>query len=172
MTPIVIYPKRSRVFFVLLISIVILAISARLLTLPQEISIKGTIAAWLCVPIFGSSALFALSRLFSNKPAITIDNAGITDNASALSVGFIPWSDITGVRIGTVKRQKFLGLLLRNPEKYLAKASLLKRLLMKSNLSWGGYAVTIPQVALSLSVEDLLLHVMRVKKMSRETSNA
>lgn len=173
MAPIVIYPSRSRVLLILLGSIAFVAGSAWMLTLPfQEIGIKGTIAAWLCVPFFGTTGLFALTRLFSNKPALTIDSAGITDNASGLSAGFIPWSDVTGAGIATFQKQKFLGISLRNPEDYLAKASSFKRLLMKTNSSWVGYVVNIPQVTLPVAVEDLLAHVNQYRQMGGGISNA
>ena len=173
MAPIVIYPSRSRVFLILLGSITFVAAGTLMLLLSlNEIGITGKIFALLGVAFFGKTGLFALIRLFSNEPALTIDSGGITDNASALSAGFIPWSDIIGAGIFRFQKQKFLGISLRNPEKYLAKASAFKRILMKTNSSLVGYVVTIPQVTLPMPVEDLLTHVDQYKQMDGRIPNA
>ena len=165
MTPIIIYPSRNRIVLLFLGSIAFVAIGVWMLTLPPgEVGTKGTISAWICIPFFGTTGVFALTRLFSKKPALIIDQSGITDNASGLSAGFIPWSDITGAGIATFQKQKFLGISLRNPQDYLEKASLLKRLLMKSNSSWVGYIVNIPQITLPVAVEDLLAQVNQFKQ--------
>lgn len=135
-----------------------------MLMLPSgEIGIKQTISAWICIPFFGTVGAFALTRLFSKKPALIIDQSGITDNASGLSVGFIPWSDITGTGIATFQKQKLLGISLRNPQEYLEKATILKRLLMKSNSSWVGYVINIPQITLPVAVEDLQVQINQFK---------
>ncbi|MFK5283176.1 STM3941 family protein, partial [Lacticaseibacillus paracasei] len=84
-----------------------------------------------------------------------------TDNASVLSAGFIPWSDIAGAGIVTFQEQKFLGISLKDPQKYLVKASFFKRLLMRINSSLVGYVVNIPQGILPVPVEELLAHIER-----------
>lgn len=171
--PIVIYPSRSRVFLILLISIAFVAAGTLMLLLPlNEIRITGKIVALLGVAFFGKTGLFALTRLFSNMPALTIDSGGITDNASALSVGFIPWSDIIRAGIFTFQKQKFLGISLRNPKEYQAKVSPFKRVLMKTNSSWVGYVVNIPQGTLPVPVEDLLVHINQYRQMDGRISNA
>lgn len=171
--PVVIYPSRIRVFLILLISITFVAAGTLMLLLPlNEIGITGKIFTLLGVAFSGKTGLFAITRLFSNMPALTIDIGGITDHASALSVGFIPWSDITSAGIFTFQKQKFLGISLRNPEAYLAKVSPFKRVLMKTNSSWVGYVVNIPQVTLSVQIEDLLVHIHQYKQMDGRISNA
>lgn len=165
MTPIIIYPSHNRIALLFLGSIAFVAIGIWMVTLSSnEIGIKRTISAWICILFFGTIGVFTLTRLFSKKPALIIDQAGITDYASSLSAGFIPWSDITGAGIATFHKQKFLGISLRNPQDYLEKASLLKRLLMKSNSSWVGYIVNIPQITLPVAVEDLLVQVNQFKQ--------
>ncbi|MDZ7918648.1 STM3941 family protein [Rhodoferax sp.] len=173
MAPTIIYPSRSRAFLNLLGSLTLLAAGSLMLLLPlKEIGITGKVIALLGVAFFGKTGLFALTRLFSNKPAVIIDSVGITDNASALAAGFIPWSDIVSAGIFTFQKQKFLGLSLRNPEEYLAKVSAFKRILMKTNSSWVGYLVTIPQVTLSMPVEELIAHVHQYQQMDRQIPNA
>ncbi|MDT7515316.1 STM3941 family protein [Rhodoferax mekongensis] len=172
MAPFVIYPSRSRVFLILFGSVTFVAAGALMLLLPlNEIGITGKIVALLGVAFFGKTGLFAITRLISNKPALAIDSGGITDHASALSVGFIPWSDIIGAGICTFQKQKFLGISLRNPEEYLAKTSAFKRILMKTNSSWVGYVVVIPQVTISMPVEDLLVHVDKYRHMDGRIPN-
>jgi hypothetical protein len=115
------------------------------------------------IPFFGACGLFTLSRLLWRKPAIVIDNEGLTDQASAVSVGFIPWSDIEHARVLELtfrrSRQKYLGVSLRNPKDYLAKCELLARGLLWANARMSGYVVNIPQAALSVKLEVILAHM-------------
>ena len=45
------------------------------------------------------------------------------DNSSAASLGFVPWSDITGVQEGkNVLEHKLIILVVKNPDAYINKA--------------------------------------------------
>src|SRR5207244_7221356 len=100
-----------------------------------KVSFQAVFAAWICIPFSIIVGALAFSRLCSKKPALVIDEKGITDNASWIAAGFVPWDDITGAGIAKFRRKQFLGIAVRNPEQYLAKAGRLKRMLMKTNRS-------------------------------------
>lgn len=160
MNPIVIHCSRSQVQTLLRGAIAFIIIGATMILLPDtDIGRIGTIVGWSSVSFFGAVAVYALIRLNSNKPALIIDSKGITDNASGLSAGFIPWSDITGSGIVTFLEQKFIGIALKDPQKYLAKVNPIKRLLMRMNSSMAGYVVCIPQVTFSIPIEEVLAHI-------------
>jgi len=130
---------------------------------PASMSATNTVVIALGVPFFGACGLFMLSRLLWRKPAISIDGDGLTDHASMASLGFIPWSDITGARIIVQSfrssRQKFIGVSLRNPNDYLATCGPLTRILLWANNRMVGYMVTIPQVTLSVELEVIMAHI-------------
>ena len=106
----------------------------------------------LVFTIFG---VYGIKKLFDRKPGLILNSLGITDNSSAASVGFIPWSDVEGFNVYGVRRSSFLVLLIREPEKYLNSSSLSKRLLNKSNFKMYGSPITIASAALSISSGDL-----------------
>jgi hypothetical protein len=173
MTPVVIYPSRLRVSLIFAGAALFVAGGIWLLQHPiQGDEAMGWLTGWASIVFFGAVALFALSRLASRKPAITIDRNGITDNASGLSAGFIPWSDVVDAQLVKFQRQKFLGVSLRNPQDYLAKASPLKRALMKANSSLVGFVINIPQISLPVTLEELLGHIERFRQAHLETTHA
>ncbi|MDP9912316.1 hypothetical protein J2W27_004442 [Variovorax boronicumulans] len=160
MTSVVVYPSRLRMALMLLGALAFVAGGVWLLMHPfRETRVAGWVVAWASILFFGAAGLFALTRLFSRKPALTIDHTGIVDNASGLAAGFIPWSDVVDAQVFEFQRQRFLGLSLRNPQDYLAQASPLKRLLMKANASLVGFPVNIPEATLSMTVATLLTHI-------------
>lgn len=170
MTPVVIHPSRLRVGLLFVGSVLFVAGGVWLLMHPiRGDEAMGWLIGWASIVFFGAVALFAASRLVSRKPAITIDRAGITDNASGLSAGFIPWSDVVDAQLVKFQQQKFLGVSLRNPQDYLAKASPLKRTLMKANASLVGFVINIPQISLPVPLEELLGHIERFRQASLET---
>ena len=173
MDPITVHFSKGRVLLILVGAMGFLAVSIWLLTQPSaKVSFQGALAAWICIPFSIIVGAFAFSRLCSNKPALIIDERGITDNASGMAVGFVPWEDITGAGIGKFRKQEFLGIAVRNPEQYLAKPSWLRRRLMKTNRSALGYEINIPQFALSVSIETLLPYINEYRQHLEPRRNA
>ncbi|MEX3931152.1 STM3941 family protein [Paraburkholderia phymatum] len=164
MGPIVVYQSRGKLATLLLGSFLLVVLCALLLARnPASMSVRSTIAVAIAIPFFGTCGLFVLSRLLRRKPAIIINNDGLTDQASAASVGLIRWSDITEARIIILtfrsSRQKYLGVSLRNPNDYLAKCGPLARAILRKNASLSGYVVNIPQAAVSVGLEVVVAHM-------------
>lgn len=59
-------------------------------------------------------------RLISDKPALILNAAGITDNASMARAGLIPWPEIIGINLGQYNKQKIIIISVSNPEKYFS----------------------------------------------------
>ncbi|WP_442807474.1 STM3941 family protein [Trinickia soli] len=164
MGPIVVYESRGKLAALLLGSFFAEVLGVLLLARhPESMPAKTTVAAVVGVPFFGACGLFVLSRLLWRKPAIIIDNDGLTDHASGVSLGFIPWSDIADARIVVqsfrASRQKFIGVSVRNPNEYLAKCGPLTRVLLWANKGLSGYIVNIPQTTLSVGLEVVMAHI-------------
>ncbi|WP_049815958.1 STM3941 family protein [Ralstonia sp. 25mfcol4.1] len=160
MGSIVIYQSRGKLAVLLLGSILFVVLCIFLLAKhPVSMSAKSTIAVALGIPFFAACGLFMLFRLLWRRPAIIIDYEGINDQASAASIGFIPWKDISHAKVvvfGSRHRQKYLCVSLRNSNDYLAKCGPLARGLLRANAGMSGYIVNIPQAALSVGLEVAL----------------
>jgi hypothetical protein len=87
------------------------------------------------VIFFGAATVVGIVQGARRGPRLTIDTDGIHDRT--LGVGVIEWADITRAEPYGVARQPFVGLQLRDPSKYLARATGLKRFLARLNRSSG-----------------------------------
>jgi hypothetical protein len=77
-----------------------------------------SIAIIICLFLFAVFVLF--KQIFSKKPALIINEKGLTDYSSISSAGFIPWSDIVEFKesVNSLK-QKLLLFIVKNPHKYI-----------------------------------------------------
>jgi hypothetical protein len=97
----------------------------------------------------------ALFKLFSSTPGIVIDNNGITDMSSFRAHGLIPWTDVTGFVEGAVGRQRFVYVLLRDPEAYVARFGPVRQLLLRMTSRMGPSPVALTNVALKVSFDEM-----------------
>lgn len=101
------YFRRGRMFLVSIGCFVFVAMTPLAILLSTKSGIAGILfqAIWVTANLlfFGTGFIWTLRALISpNKPALTISEHGIMDNASAFSAGFIPWDAIHSVTIGPV----------------------------------------------------------------------
>lgn len=105
---------------------------------------------------FGLCAFVVFKKLQSNKPGLVIDQSGITDNASALSAGHIPWSDIKGIRTIQMMNQQLIMVEVVNPEEYINRQSgALKRKAAEINYKSYGSPISISANALKCNFAEL-----------------
>lgn len=109
------------------------------------------IAAIVC---FGLVGLLGLKKLFDTKPGLVFNNFGIVDNASFLSAGLIPWSDVEGAEILEIQSQKILIIKVRDPQKYFERGNSLKRAFNKGG--YNGNPIGIPSIALKMKFPELI----------------
>ena len=98
----------------------------------------GTAVGWIglaAIVFFGVGTVVGLVQGLRRGPRLTLDARGVHDRS--LGVGVIAWEDIRGVAPYRVARQPFVALYLHEPAKYLARASLVKRLLARLNAGSG-----------------------------------
>jgi hypothetical protein len=125
-------------------------------TPPDDPAIVVQIAGWASILFFGACLIFGIKKMADQRPGLIIDNAGIVDNSSGISGGFIPWSDIAEIRMLKTFNQKFLMLILNNPEEYINKqTSALKRKTIEINYKSYGSPVSISANALQCNFEEL-----------------
>lgn len=165
--PIVLHYKRWMLFLHLFVSLASTIGGLAILFFHAEATTREMIFVGLALPLFSGSALYSFNRLCFKTPALTIDRDGITDNSTAVALGFIPWRDVAGTRIKRGRYGSLLIVYLRNPEAYLREANPLQRLLLQWNSAMVGSIVAIPQSGMPMRLEDLILCFGRYSQLSR-----
>ena len=105
---------------------------------------------------FSICTFFILKVKFKNRNILVINNEGITDNSTALALGFIPWSDVKYMRIGFVGSQKFIDVGIRNEALYLERLNRWQRKVIKINQKMGFSMVAINLTFTGYKPEDVL----------------
>ena len=116
----------------------------------------------IIIAILAGTILFAfyaiIKQLSSKKPALVINDEGITDNSAFASVGFIPWFDILEIKITSNSlNKKFLTLFLANPDHYIFKCKTnTQTTVLRNYLKTFGTPVIISAVSLKYELGELL----------------
>ncbi len=108
------------------------------------------------VTFFGLCAIVGLIRFFDKKPGLEFTKMGVIDNASGVSAGLIPWSDILGADVYESMGQRMLVVKVINPDRYIEACGPLKRWTKKANARICGSPVTIPYNTLKVEFDELL----------------
>ena len=154
-------------------AIVFVGLGLRFLINPPKISnsIFGNptlifIVGLSSILFFGLVALTIFRKFSAKKAGLIISREGITDNSSGVSAGLIPWTDIDDIKISQVMSQKFLLLIVKNPQDYLDKVTnALKKNAMKMNYKTYGSPISISSNALQTNFDDL--HKLLLEKMNK-----
>lgn len=105
---------------------------------------------------FGLVAITIFRKFSDKKAGLIINKQGIIDNSSGVSAGEIPWTDIQEITISQVMNQKFLMIIVKNPQEYIDKVtSPIKRNAMKMNYKSYGSPISISSNALKTDFEKL-----------------
>lgn len=110
------------------------------------------------ITFFGIIGVSILLKLRHNLPGLVISRSGITDNASAINAGEIPWSDIVTIEPIEVVNQKLLMVIVKNPEEYINRQpNILKRKVAEMNYKSYGSPISISANGLQCSFEELVV---------------
>jgi hypothetical protein len=107
------------------------------------------------IVLFGLLALFFFKKLFDKKPGLIFSASGIVDNASAVSAGFISWSELIGSELFEMQGQKMLIIMVRDPQKYVDRGNAVKRTLNQANYKMCGSPIVISSNALKVNFSEL-----------------
>ena len=111
--------------------------------------------ALLSIVLFGLLALFFFRKLFDKQSGLVFSDSGIVDNASAVSAGFIPWSEIIGSRIFEMPQLQMLIIMVRDPERYVDQGNAVKRKLNQANHKMCGSPIAISANTLKINFAEL-----------------
>ena len=127
------------------------------------------VAGLASVLFFGLVAITIFRKFSDKKAGLIISRQGITDNSSGVSAGLIPWTDIKEIKVSQMMNQKFLMIIVSNPQDYLDKVTNpLKRNAMKMNYKTYGSPISISSNALHTNFDDL--ERLLVQKMNEYKS--
>ena len=105
---------------------------------------------------FGFCAFFIFKKLQDDKAGLIIDETGITDNASGISAGHIPWTDIKEIKTRQVMNQKFLMIFVDNPNDYIRRqTNAIIRKAAEINFKNYGSPISISANTLKCNFDDL-----------------
>jgi hypothetical protein len=114
------------------------------------------IAGCLGILFFGFVGFSIFRRVIDNTPGLIISEDGITDNSSGVPAGFIPWSDIIAVKEAVVANQRFINLVVKNPQDYIHRQkSAFKRKVMQKNYEIFGTGIGISTNSLKINYREL-----------------
>ena len=132
------------------------------------------------VAFFGALTLFLGKAVFSNRPLLVVDENGICDHSSPISIGLIPWRDIESLRISTVseypgkKKIKIIQVRIKNEGEYMEKFSLLQKLSAIYNKDFSSYEmITINLMTATVSVDEAFPKIQALfKEYKRNMGNS
>jgi hypothetical protein len=159
MNEVAIYPKKAKLFGIIMASLVFLILAFYFaqnrvaMGLPVWFVI---VTSYVGIPFLGLCLVYAVYRLLMPKPAVVISDEGIFDNASAVGAGMLRWEEIADVFAYEFMGQRMLGIIPVNEEAVLRRQSPLKRIMAKMNKGIAPAAFNIPQTVLPISIDELL----------------
>lgn len=113
-------------------------------------------AAIASILFFGFGIFYFSKKVLDKKPGITIDDKGIFDNSSAVSVGLIPWTDFIKTSIVMTMKHEYLVIGVNNPEFYLNKqTNFLKKKGMQYNFNNYGSPLAISTNGITCTIKEL-----------------
>jgi hypothetical protein len=154
-----IYPKKSTIVY-LTAGAALFAAGSLGLAFFGDVGLFKQAALVAGFLFFGLCTYFWGKKTLDSGPSMLIGDTGIVDNASSIAVGHIPWCDIVALQVLLVEGQRFLGIDVRDPQRYARRAGgTLARLAVQSNLKKTGYVVLVPQVSLAMPLEEVICHI-------------
>lgn len=119
---------------------------------PKFIKFVGVVSA----AVFGFVLVWTLRKVFDDRPAMIITDEAVIDNSSGVSAGEVLWKDITAVKVVKVYHQKFLMLIVRNPQEYIDRQTKsMKKRAMDLNFKTYGSPISIASSNLDYKFEAL-----------------
>jgi hypothetical protein len=122
---------------------------------PTRYGLWEQIIGVAAVAFFGAVGVAVLFRLLKPGPAILIDDDGIVDDASGVSLGRIRWDQVGAIEEYRVNDQAFLSIRVKDLDALIAQQPFWKRRIIRANLKMGAAAVNIPQASVGIKLADL-----------------
>lgn len=143
------YVSMAKLFWLLLLCIAMVAISAFCTTLPR---LNAQLAGWAGVVFFGAGLIVIPFIAFrTSESRVIIDQDGIYTGSS---IGLVEWRDISGFRIDSVKGTKFLSVFVVDKRTYLDRMSAMARKSVELHAYMGVSEIVVSFLGLSPGLEE------------------
>lgn len=109
--------------------------------------------------VFGLFGALWVRQMASQRPALVVDTRGITDHASAIGAGFVPWGEIVGLGTWSSNGQTIVTVGVADPAAVLARVGPVARIPMRANVRLCGSPVTLPTNALPFTADELIREI-------------
>ncbi len=169
MNNIVIYPSKTKMLACAIGSLLFVILSLYIAYNYETLNLK--IIGYIGILLFSLGFVYPVYRLLSVKPSVIINDEGIFDNASAVGVGMLKWEEISEVstyKIGGYGGQRVLGIVPKDKETIMERLPFIKRVMMSMNEELGFPPINIPQINLSISVDELLNRILEKIHLTTE----
>ena len=152
--------SKSKIVLIALGAAIFVALGVALLLIAREQApakaLYIQLAGLASILFFGLVLIFAAGKVFDTQPGLIVSSEGIQDNSSGVAAGMIPWAEIRGLATASVHSQRFLTILVSEPEKYVERGGILKRIANRANLKYYGSPVQISANSLKIKFDDLV----------------
>lgn len=112
----------------------------------------------ISILFFGFAGIAIARKIKDPSPGFIIDENGITDNASSISCGFIPWKNIIQFRSFNMANQQFIVVILNNPDELIERhTKSISKFAARKNFQLSGSPVNISAKSLKCSHDELLI---------------
>lgn len=163
MKPIKIKRKSRKTWLALIASLAFMAFGcwfvaapATFKTVPLATPTVVFIAGVATILFFAKGAWHALVQLLDRRPAVEINEKGVTDNAIDYPLGFISWESVTGIRKFTAGKLQFVLIDLHSPEEFMdAETDASRKEALQLTYKNCGTPVSISSIGLGCSAESL-----------------
>lgn len=133
------------------------------LALIAWVGVLGRIVGGIAVAFFGLCGVYLLAEVLWRRPTVELDRSGIRVRSHLAAAGYLPWAEVTGAVVYRIEGQRMLGIEVRDREGLIARATPLRRFLMRSNRRLGYPLVNIPQSAVADDLDDVLARMRRFR---------
>lgn len=145
-------------FLYILLAFIMTAIPVAALLFADDLDNFHFVIFILAAFFFGLALIFLVFRTIVNKDIIVVDKNGITDNSTAIALGFIPWDNIANIKIDTVEyqggTQQFISVILIDEEAALSNVSPLKKPIILANMKLGFSPVNFSLTTTGIPIEE------------------
>lgn len=100
-------------------------------------------AGWIGLALFGPATAYLVYRGLRHRVELRLTADGFTDDSSLTAVGFVPWSEVTGVSTETISKATMVGVRLRDADAFVANLRWFRRIAARTNLRMFGVPVWI-----------------------------
>ncbi|WP_096270174.1 STM3941 family protein [Paucisalibacillus globulus] len=160
MNEIVIYAKRGKQILYGILCFIFVAVSGLLLmgglTDSGNDSLGLIIIGALGFTFFGLCFVYYVINTFRRKPALIVNQEGITDQSTYIGAGLVRWDEIANIDFVSFSGQTFLGIYTVDPDLIVDRSSSFKKMLNQMNKGLLDTQVNIPVKILDCSMDDLV----------------